>query len=293
MTSLIQALVFGVLAGGVYALMATGLTLTFGVMRIVNMAQGAFLILSAYLCYSLWAHLGIDPLLGSLIAVVPLGLIGAGVYRAVIERVQRTDHGLTIVVTFALAIVAEAFIALAWGPNPTAATPAYFNQAFRFGSVTVPKAELYACLLAVAVTVALQLGLKRTWLGHSITAAAENPEGARLVGVDPRRIGTWVFAIATATTAFGGAALSFLYQFTPDSQDTWIGLTLSVVILGGLGSVGGAFAAGVLLGLAESVTSAYISVRWAEAVPTILILLVLLVRPQGLFTQAGRQDAAA
>ena len=293
MTGLIQALVFGVLAGGVYALMATGLTLTFGVMRIVNMAQGAFLILSAYLCYSLWAHLGIDPLLGSLIAVVPLGLIGAGVYRAVIERVQRTDHGLTIVVTFALAIVAEAFIALAWGPNPTAATPAYFNQAFRFGSVTVPKAELYACLLAVAVTVALQVGLKRTWLGHSITAAAENPEGARLVGVDPRRIGTWVFAIATATTAFGGAALSFLYQFTPDSQDTWIGLTLSVVILGGLGSVGGAFAAGVLLGLAESVTSSYVSVRWAEAVPTILILLVLLVRPQGLFTQAGRQDAAA
>jgi branched-chain amino acid transport system permease protein len=293
MTGLIQALVFGVLAGGVYALMATGLTLTFGVMRIVNMAQGAFLILSAYLCYSLWAHLGIDPLLGSLIAVVPLGLIGAGVYRAVIERVQRTDHGLTIVVTFALAIVAEAIIALAWGPNPTAATPAYFNQAFRFGSVTVPKAELYACLLAVAVTVALQVGLKRTWLGHSITAAAENPEGARLVGVDPRRIGTWVFAIATATTAFGGAALSFLYQFTPDSQDTWIGLTLSVVILGGLGSVGGAFAAGVLLGLAESVTSSYVSVRWAEAVPTILILLVLLVRPQGLFTQAGRQDAAA
>ena len=135
--------------------------------------------------------------------------------------------------------------------------------------------------------------LTRTWLGHAITAAAENPEGARLIGVEPKRIGTWIFAIATATTAFGGAALSFLYQFTPDSQDTWIGLTLSVVILGGLGSVTGAFAAGVLLGLAESVTSTYISVRWSEAVPTILILLVLLIRPQGLFTLAARQDAAA
>jgi len=293
MTELIQALIFGVLTGGVYALMATGLTLTFGVMKIVNMAQGAFLILSAYLCYSLWAHLGIDPLLGCLIAAVPLGLIGAGTYRFVVERVQRTDHGLTIVVTFALAIVAEALIALAWGPNPTATTPAYFNQALRIGSVTVPKAQLYACLLAVAVTVLLQLGLKRTWLGQSITAAAENPEGARLVGIVPRKTGTWVFAIATLTTAFGGATLSFLYQFTPDSQDTWIGLTLSVVILGGLGSVSGAFAAGVLLGLAESVTSTYISVRWAQAVPTILILLVLLIRPQGLFTRAGRQDAAA
>jgi len=93
-------------------------------------------------------------------------------------------------------------------------------------------------------------------------------------------------------TAFGGAALSFLYQFTPDSQDVWIGLTLSVVILGGLGSIPGAFAAGLLLGVGEAVTSAYISVRWAAAVPTLLILVVLLIRPQGLFTRAARQDVA-
>lgn len=293
MTELIQTLIFGVLAGGVYALMATGLTLTFGVMKIVNLAQGAFLILSAYLCYSLWAHLGIDPLLGAIIVTVPLGLLGAGVYRLVVERVQRIDRGLTIVATFALALVAEALIALAWGPNPTATAPRYFNAALHIGSVTVPQAQLYAFGVAIAVTVTLQLAIRRTWLGHAITAAAENPEGARLIGVEPARIGTAIFAIATATTAFGGAALSFLYQFTPDSQDTWIGLTLSVVILGGLGSITGAFAAGVLLGLAESVTSSYVSVRWAEAVPTIMILLVLLIRPQGLFTRATRQDAAA
>ena len=156
MTELLQALIFGVLTGGVYALMATGLTLTFGVMKIVNMAQGAFLILSAYLCWTLWAHLGIDPLLGSLIVTVPLAALGIVVYRFIVERVQRHDHGLTIVVTFAVALVAEAIIALIWGPNPAAATPAYFNQAFTLGSVTVPRAQLYACLLAVAVTVALQ-----------------------------------------------------------------------------------------------------------------------------------------
>ena len=292
MTELLQTVIFGVLTGGVYALMATGLSLTFGVMKIVNLAQGAFLILSAYLCWTLWSRLGIDPLLGSLIVTVPMAALGVVIYRLIVERVQRLDHGLTIVVTFAVALVAEAVIALIWGPNPTATTPAYFNQAFTHGSIIVPRAQLYACLLAVAVTVALRTMLTRTWLGHAITAAAENPEGARLIGVEPRKIGTWIFAIATATTAFGGAALSFLYQFTPDSQDTWIGLTLSVVILGGLGSVTGAFAAGVLLGLAESVTSTYISVRWAEAVPTILILLVLLIRPQGLFTVATRQDAA-
>jgi branched-chain amino acid transport system permease protein len=273
MLQLIQTLVFGLLIGGVYALMATGLTLTFGVMKIVNMAQGALLILSAYLCYELWSRFGIDPILGAFIVTVPLAVLGVAAYKLIIQRVQRIDHGLTIVVTFALAIVAEAVIALAWGPNPTGTTPRYFNQAFRIGSLVIPRAQLYACLLAIGVP-----------------AASENPEGARLVGVEPARVGAWIFAIATASTAFGGAALSFLYQFTPDSQDVWIGLTLSVVILGGLGSIPGAFAAGLLLGVAESITSSYISVRWAEAVPTLLILVVLLIRPQGLFTRATRQD---
>ncbi len=292
MLELTQTLVFGVLIGGVYALMATGLTLTFGVMKIVNMAQGAFLILAAYLCYGLWSRFGIDPILGAFIVTVPLAVLGVALYKLVIQRVQRIDHGLTIVATFALAIIAEACIALAWGPNPTGTTPRYFNEAFRLGSLVIPRAQLYACLLALGVTVALQLVVRRTWLGHAITAASENPEGARLVGVEPARVGAWIFAIATASTAFGGAALSFLYQFTPDSQDVWIGLTLSVVILGGLGSIPGAFAAGLLLGVGEAVTSAYISVRWAAAVPTLLILVVLLIRPQGLFTRAARQDVA-
>lgn len=290
MVELAQTLVFGVLVGGVYSLMATGLTLTFGVMRIVNMAQGAFLVLSAYLCYGLWSRFGIDPILASFLVTVPLAVLGLVLYRLVIERIQRIDHGLTIVATFAVAIIAEALIALAWGPNPKAATPRYFNTSFTVGSVVVPRAQLYACLLALAVTVTLQLVVKRTWLGHAITAASENPEGARLVGVEPARVGAWIFAIATASTAFGGAALSFLYQFTPDSQDVWIGLTLSVVILGGLGSVPGAFAAGILLGVSEAATSTYVSVRWAAAVPTLLILVVLLVRPQGVFTTATRRD---
>jgi branched-chain amino acid transport system permease protein len=292
MGQLVQTLIFGVLVGGVYALMATGLTLTFGVMRIVNMAQGAFLILSAYLDYSLWKQFGIDPILAAVLVAAPMGLLGVVLYRLVIERVQRIDHQLTIVVTFSLAIIAEALIALAWGPNTKETTPSYFNSAFHIGSVSIPRAQLYAALLAVTVMAVLQLVVKRTWLGHAIVAASENPEGARYIGVEPARVGAWIFAISTATTAFGGAALSFLYEFTPDSQDVWIGLTLSVVIVGGLGSIPGALAAGVMLGLAEALTSTYVSVRWAAAVPTLMILVVLLVRPEGMFARVTRQDAA-
>jgi branched-chain amino acid transport system permease protein len=293
MTELAQALIFGTLVGGVYSLMATGLTLTFGVMRIVNMAQGAFLVLSAYLCYTLWSHFGIDPIVGAFIVTLPLGLLGVVLYKLVIERVQRIDHGLTIVATFALALIAEALIALVWGPNQTSTTPRYFNESFRVGSLVVPRAELYACALALAVTVALQVVVRRTWLGHAITAASENVEGARLIGVEPARVGAWIFAIATASTAFGGAALSFLYEFTPDSQDVWIGITLSVVILGGLGSIPGAFAAGLLLGITEALTSTYVSVRWATAVPTLMILVMLTIRPEGLFTRMARADVVA
>jgi branched-chain amino acid transport system permease protein len=293
MTELVQTLIFGALLGGVYALMATGLTLTFGVMRIVNMAHGAFLILSAFLCYSLWSHFGIDPIAGSFMVTIPMALVGVLLYKLMIERVQRIDPGLTIVATFALALIAEAAVALVWGPNPTMTRPRYFNQAFHAGSLVVPSAQLYASLLSVGVAVALQIVVRRTWLGFAITAASENVEGAKLVGVEPVRVGMWIFAIATATTAFGGAALSFLYQFTPDSQDAWIGIALSVVILGGLGSIPGVLGAGLLLGLTEAATSTYISVRWATAVPLLMILVVLTVRPQGLFTRVARRDLVA
>jgi len=293
MIALVQTLVFGVLIGGVYALMATGLTLTFGVMKIVNMAQGAFLIVSTYLCYTLWDQFGIDPIVAAFIVMAPMAALGLVIYKVVIERLQRIDPGLTIVATFALALVAEALLALAWGPNQKTATPEYFNQAIHLGQLVVPRGQFYACVLAVVITVVLQVAVKRTWLGRSITAAAENPEGARLIGVEPARVGAWIFAIATGSTAFGGAALSFLYQFTPDTQDVWLGLTLSVVIVGGLGSIPGAFAAGVLLGVAEALTTTYVSVRWATAVPALLILVVLTIRPQGLFARTTRQDAAS
>jgi branched-chain amino acid transport system permease protein len=293
MSTLVQTLIFGILTGGVYALLSSGLTLVFGVMKIVNLAQGAFLILSAYLNYTLWSRFGIDPLLGAFLVAPFMALLGVVLYKTVVERAQRIDHGLAIVATFGLALVAEGCIALIWGPDPVSATPSYFNNAFQIGSVVVPRAQLYACVMAVLITVVLQVIIRRTWLGHAITAASENPEGARLVGVDPARVGTAIFALAVGTTAFGGAALSFLYQFVPDSQDVWIGLTLSVVILGGLGSIPGVVAGGLVLGLTQALTSTYLSVRWSTAVPLLLILVVLTIRPQGLLAPRVRTDVGS
>ncbi|MDX6256429.1 MAG: branched-chain amino acid transport system permease protein [Frankiales bacterium] len=287
---LIQTLIFGLLVGGVYALMSSGLTLVFGVMGIVNMAQGAFLILAAYLSFSLWSRTGVDPILAAFIVAPVMGLIGWLLYKGVVERVQRVDQGLTVVATFSLAIIAEGVTALIWGPDPRAVTPSYFNQAFHVAGIVIPRAQLYAALLCAAVMVALGFLLSGTWLGRAITASSENEEGARLVGIEPGRVGAWIFALSVATTAFGGATLSFLYEFVPDSQDSWIGLTLSVVILGGLGSVPGAVLGGLLLGVAEALTTAYVSVRWTTSVPYVMILLVLFIRPRGIFSPALRED---
>jgi branched-chain amino acid transport system permease protein len=290
---LVQTLIFGALVGGVYALMATGLTLVFGVMKIVNMAHSAFLILSAYLTFTLWQQFGIDPLVGAFICAPILGVIGAVLYKLIIERSQRIDHGLALVATFALALITEAIIALIWGPDPRTSTPSYFNQAFHLGTITIPKAQFYACILAIAITVGLTLLLKRTWLGHAITAASENPEGARFVGIEAGRVGMWIFALSLATTAFGGAALGFLYQFVPDSQDSWIGITMSVVILGGLGSVPGAVFGGVVLGVSESLTTTLVYPQQSAAVPLVMIVLVLTIRPNGLLSLRSRQDVGS
>ncbi len=289
----LQTLVFGLLIGGVYTLMSTGLTLVFGVMKIVNMGHGGFLIVAAYISFSLWKVWGIDPLIGAFIGAPIMGAIGLLMYKTVLERAQRIDRGLAIVATFALAIIMEGVLGLIWGPDPTSTTPSYFNQVFKLGGIEIPKAQLYACLLAIGIVAALTLLIRFSWLGHSITAAAENPEGALLVGVEPAKVGAWIFAISVATTSFGGAALGFLYQFVPDSQDDWIGLTISVVILGGLGSIPGAIAGGLVIGVAESFTSTYISNQWTAAVPLVLILILLTIRPQGLLSLRGREDVGS
>jgi branched-chain amino acid transport system permease protein len=290
MTLLLQTLIFGVLIGGVYALMSSGFTLIFGVMEVINLAHGALLILGAYLSWWMWRHTGVDPLvLGIGTSVIMYG-VGWLLYKAVISRVQRIDPGLTLVASFAVAIAGEGVIALIWGTSTHSATPSYFNTSYHLGSLIIPKAQLYACLGAIALLTLLFALLHGTFLGRSIRACATSRDGAALVGINVDRCMTQMFAIGTATTGFGGAALAVLYQFIPDSQDVWIGRVLCIVVLGGLGSLGGAAVGAVLLGLAESMTSAYWDTRWTTAVPYMLIIAILLVRPQGIFGTTLRRE---
>jgi branched-chain amino acid transport system permease protein len=292
MTLLIQTLIFGLLTGGVYALMSSGFTLTFGVMRIINLAHGALLIVAAFFTWWLWDRTSIDPLVIGLGLTVVMYGIGWVLYRTVIARVQRIDPELTLVASFGIAVATAGLLALVWGTEARAATPSYFNTSFTIGEIVIPRAQLYACAGAVLLLAALYALLHGTFVGRSIRACATSRSGAALVGIDVERTMAQMFAIGAATTGFGGAALAVLYQFVPDSHYVWIGRVLCIVVLGGFGSFAGAAAGAVILGVGEALTASYWDTRWTTAVPYLLIIAILLVRPQGLFGARHRLEGA-
>jgi len=287
---LVQAILLGVLIGGVYALMASGLTLVFGVMRIINVAQGAFLVLVAYLTWWTWSHTGADPILLSLV-MAPL-MFGAGwlLYQGVFRRIRGSTASMSVVLSFGLAILIEGLLGLTAGTRFRSATPSYFDQSFRVGPLAVPKAQFYGCLAAVLVLALLYAVLNRTWAGRAIRATSENPSGAALVGVTAPSVAALAFALGTATAGVGGAVLSVLYPFFPASHYDWISRLLGIIVLGGMGSLPGALLGAMVLGLAETLTATYGSLRWSTLVFYIVIVAVLLLRPQGIFGARLRED---
>lgn len=293
MTRLLQTILLGLLIGGVYALFASGLTLIFGVMRIINVAHGAFLVLAALFTFELWRQFGIDPLLTVVVTTPVMFAIGWLVYRTLISRIRMAPVSMSVLLTFALAITLEGIMGMTWKNVFRSVTPGYFNESFHIGTLFLPKALVYGSALAVVVLAGLYLLLTRTWVGRAIRGATESPEGAQLVGVDIRAVAAFTFAVGIATTGAGGSILAVIYAFFPASHYLWISRTLGIVVLGGLGSVPGAVVGALMLGVAEALTTRYIGPQWAVVVFYLVILVVLLVRPQGIMGSRLREDVIA
>jgi len=292
MTEFIQATAFGLLIGGVYALFASGLTLIFGVMKVINIAHGALLILGAFLAFTLWEQFGLDPLASILITAPAMFVLGLALYVAMIGPLRSAPLSSTVLLTFGLALVIEALMGLVWGNNSRSARPSYFDQSFDLSGIVLPKAQVYASIVAILVLALLWLFLNRTWTGRAIRAASANVQGAALVGVNIARVSALTFAVGLATVGAAGSMVSVLYPFLPGSHYIWIARVLSIIVLGGLGSLQGAVLGAMLLGLAEVYTQTYISTAWATAVPYVLIFVVLFFRPQGLMGTRLREDVA-
>jgi branched-chain amino acid transport system permease protein len=259
-------------------------------MNIINVAQGALLVLAGLLTFELWRRFGLDPIAAAVVTTPVMFAVGWAIYRLFVARIRTAPVSMTVLLTFALAITLEGAMGLTWKNVFRSVTPGYVNQSFHLGPFFFPKAQVFGCLAAVAVLSGLWLLLTRTWAGRAIRAASQNPQGSALVGVDIRGVAALTFAIGVATTGAGGSILSVLYPLFPASHYLWISRLLGIVVLGGMGSLPGAVVGALILGVAEAFTATYVSTRWATVVFYLVILVVLLVRPQGLMGSRLRGD---
>lgn len=279
---LVQACILGVLTGGVYALMASGLTLVFGVMRVINVAQGALVILSAYLSYSLFTHLHIDPFLSVLIVAPLMFALGVGVQLLFIRSLRsEQSEELSLLITWALALGIEGVLGAVYQTTYRASNPSYANASWTVFGYEISEVRAFAFALSVGILVLLYLLLARTRFGRSVRATVQNPSSARLLGVDADGVRALAFGIGVSTAAAAGAVYGVLYPFNPGSHYDLISRLLSIVVLGGLGSVAGAVGAAMVMGVVEAVVAVEISPVWASFSFFVILIAILLVRPQG------------
>lgn len=292
MHDLLQSLILGLLLGGVYGLLASGMTLIYGVMRVINLAQGAFLILSAFVTYSLWSGFKLDPLAAIVVTTPLMFAVGYVTYLLAVRHIADAPLASSVLLTFGLALMAEAVMGIVWGNTSHSVRPSYGDESFEALGFFLPKAQLFGGILAGGTLVALWAVLTRTWTGRAIRSSSINRDGARLVGINVARISAISFGLGVAAAGAGGSIVSVMYPFVPGSHVAWISRLLAIVVLGGLSSIGGALTGAILMAVTEVLTTTYISPQWATAVPYAVIFLVLLVRPQGLFGTTMREDLA-
>lgn len=280
----IQACILGLLTGGVYALMASGLALGFGVMRVINVAQGALIILGAYLSYTLYSSLGIDPFVGLLVITPAMFVLGV-VLQIVFLRPLRDDEReeLSILVTWAIALGIEGILSVAYQTTYRSTITSYADRSWNVFGYYVSVARTYAFVASVVVLILLFAILRFTKLGRALRATVQNPTAARLLGVETRLVSALGFGLSVATASAAGAVYGIVFPFNPGSHYDLISRLLTIIVLGGLGSLGGAVIAALFMGLAEALFSAEFSPTWSSFTFFVVLIVMLVLRPQGLF----------
>ncbi len=291
MKLIVEAVITGVLTGAVYALMASGLTLIFGVMDIINVGQGALVILGAYLSYVLQQRFHLDLFVGLLATMPVMFLIGVGLEWAFIRPLKRDRTMLSILVTFAIALIIEGLLSLVYGTNLVQLRAWYVDASFQVAGFYLPYVYVFGFVLSVVLLGGLYLLLYRTKFGYSLRASMQNRTAAQLIGIDVERVSAVTFGIGVALAAAGGMAYGATSAFNPNSHYDLISRLLVIIILAGRGSLRGALIASFGMLVIEDVTAVVWSPLWASTMFFALLVVVLLVRPQGLFGQReGRKQ---
>jgi branched-chain amino acid transport system permease protein len=282
-----QGLLSGLLFGGVYSLIAVGLSLIFGVMRVINFAHGDMMVWGMYLAWLLATRLGVDPYLGFLVCAAVLFGFGLALQKGLVNRILDAPHEMQILLMLGVALVLENVALMAFGPEPQRVRSPLSQATVWLGPVFVDVARLLTFGVALGLTMALYLFLTRTDLGRLMRAAADNPYGALVVGADVGRAYATAFGIGAACVGAAGALVSPILPFQPSAGLPLSVTSFNIVIIGGMGSLFGAFVGGILVSVAESLGAVFLAPSMKELVSFGLLIAVLLLRPAGLFTRRG------
>ena len=281
---LINALIAGILLGGFYAAVTIGVSISFGILDIVNIAHPAFIILGSYIAYIINTRLGIDPIAISVIMLPAFYLLGAGVYQVYYESFERRGQealrGLSFF--FGLLFVTEVMLILVFGVDYRYVEAPYIGPSWRIGVMDFPLRMLVPCITALVLFAALELYLSYTFVGRAISAVAQDQQALRLMGASPVRIKRIAFGISIATASVAGALLIIIQPVEPSVGREYIGRVFAICVLGGLGSLPGTVIGAMLLGILESFTATFYGPSWAPAVAFGVLLLTLAFRPAGL-----------
>jgi len=283
LTELATPLVRGMLLGGLYVVIALGLSLVFGVMKVINVAHGDLVVLGSYLAFVAMTSWGLDPILSLMVGIPLFFIMGIFIEKFLLYRAFRMSVDAALIIAFGISLIVQNACQMAWTPLSRSLKPSYFLESYKIGDVYIPLVYLLDFVAALVVMLAVHQFLKRTYLGQAITAASQDRQAAELMGINPARVYQIAFGIAMALAAIAGVSLGLTFPFTPKSGVSFLIIAFGVIILGGLGSMVGTFIGGMIFGLSQTLGSHFWGPTGQLLAPFVMVLVVLTIRPQGLF----------
>jgi branched-chain amino acid transport system permease protein len=281
----LQSLFSGIMMGSVYALLGIGFSLSWGVMKVINISHAAFGLIAAFLAYTLLQAWGLDPILSIGVSVPLLFITACFIYRFLITPITQAKEVIvsSMIMTFGIAIILENLMLLIWSPDPRVLTTSYTSKVIILGHFYFQYPRLAGFLIAAIGVGIIQFFLKRTYTGKAVRAAWQQPDAAQLYGVNLKRISMITFGLAVASAGAGGVCMAYLYSFEPHTHSLWLIYLFLVVIVGGVGNVLGAASAGLIIGVITGLSLAFLPYQWVNLLTFGLLMIILILRPQGLF----------
>lgn len=280
---ILTPIVMGFLLGGLYALIALGLSLVFGVMRLINLAHGDLVVLGSYIAYAFMTLLGLDPIASLVLCIPVMFALGFGIQKYLMGRAFGISAEAPLIIAFGISLIIQNANQIIWTPLSRGLTTSYSLMSFTIGQRQFPLSYLLNFIAGMIVMLALREFLTRTYLGRAITAASQDKRAAQLMGINTKRVYGYAFAIAMISAAIAGVFLGMTFPFTPTSGISFLTIAFGTVIIGGLGSLLGTFIGGIILGIVQTLGGYFFGAATQMLIVYVIILVILVIRPQGLF----------